>query len=128
MNIVGIVGRLTADPELKKTQSGLSVCQIDVAVSRPRTKDKTDFLKAVVWRQSADYLCQYGHKGNLIAVNGYLSSRNYEDKNGNKRTAYEIVADEVHLCGGKSEQASFTPPPATQDFEQYDGGDDELPF
>ncbi len=130
MNCINIVGRLTADPELKKTQSGNSVCQVDVAVNRPHKKDITDFLKVVVWRQSAEYLCQYGRKGNIVAVNGCLTTRKYEDKQGNKRTAYEIVADSVQLCSGKSEQyaqaATFTAP--AQDFEEYNGADDELPF
>lgn len=129
MNIIGITGRLTHDPELKKTQSGLSVCQVDVAVSRPRTKDKTDFLKVIVWRQSADYLCQYGRKGSEIAVAGSLQSRSYEDKNGNKRTAYEIVADTVHLCGNKtssSEPVLYAS--ENQDYEQINDGDDDLPF
>lgn len=131
MNSISIVGRLTADPELKKTPNGVSVVQVDIAVSRPRTKETTDFLKVIVWRQSADYLCQYGRKGNLVAISGYLTSRNYEDKNGNKRTAYEIVADSVQLCSVRSEpsaQASFTLPSDAQEYEVIDGADDELSF
>lgn len=130
MNCINIVGRLTYDPELKKTQSGLSVCQVDVAVDRPHKKDITDFFKVVVWRQSAEYLCQYGRRGHMVAISGCMTTRKYEDKQGNKRTAYEIVADSVQLCSGKTEQsaqaATFTAP--AQDFEVIDGADDELPF
>lgn len=131
MNIIGITGRLTADPELKKTTNGTSVSQFRVAVDRPHTKDVADFLNVVAWRQSADYLCQYGRKGNMVAVNGYLTARNYEDKNGNKRTAYEIIAENLQLCGGSnnqssaSAQATFSMP--QEDYTVVDG-DEDLPF
>lgn len=131
MNSVNIVGRLTHDPELKKTQSDTSFCQFDLAVNRPHTKDTTDFLKVIAWRQSAEYLCRYGRKGHLVAVSGCLTTRKYEDKQGNKRTAYEIVADSLQLCSGRSEQdsaqvATFTAP--AQEYEVIDGADDDLPF
>ena len=132
MNSINIVGRLTADPELKKTQNGTSVSQFDLAVNRPHTKDTTDYFKVVAWRQSAEYLCQYGRKGNIVAVSGILTARQSEDKQGAKRTAYEIVADSVQLCSGRNEQdsaqvATFTAP--AQDFEVIEEQqDDDLPF
>ena len=113
MNSVNIIGRMTADPELKTTQSGLSVCSFTLAVKRPRVKDTTDFLPVVAWRQSAEYISKYAHKGSMVAVSGVLTTRKYEASNGDKRTAYEIVADSVSmLSGNDSSQTSHIP---TQD-------------
>lgn len=97
MNSINLVGRLTADPELKTTNSGKSVCSFTLAVSRPRVKDTTDFINVVAWNQSAEYLANYGHKGSLVAVTGVLTSRKYDDKDGNHRTAFEVVCDSVSL-------------------------------
>ena len=107
MNCAVIMGRLTADPELKTTQSGVSVTSFCVAVDRNYVKQgeerATDFLTVVAWRQTADFICRYFHKGSMIAVQGSTQTRNYEDKNGNKRTAVEIVAENVSFCGPKQE-------------------------
>lgn len=103
MNTINITGRLTADTELKTTQSGISFCLFTLAVKRPRTKDETDFLNCTAWRQSAEYLCKYGRKGNLVAVTGMLISRKWEDKDGNKRTSYEISVDNAELLSNRSE-------------------------
>lgn len=97
MNNIQITGRLTADPELKTTQSGISVCAFNLAVKRPKVKDTTDFLTCVVWRQGAEYLCKYGHKGDMVAVTGVLTTRSWEDKSGGKRIAHEIVSDTVEI-------------------------------
>ena len=99
MNNITITGRLTADPELKTTQSGVSVCSYNLAVKRPKVKDTTDFLTVVSWRAGAEYLAKFGHKGDMVAVSGVLTTRSWEDKNGNKRTSYEIVSDTVELVG-----------------------------
>ncbi len=104
MNIAGISGRLTAEPELKKTQNGKSVCQATIAVKRPRTKDTTDFLTVVLWNQNAEYLCRYAHKGDLVEVQGSITTRKYQDKNGQSRTAFEISADNVSLQASKAEK------------------------
>lgn len=106
MNSCNFVGRLTNDIELKKTSSDLSVCTFTIAVNRPRVKDTTDFINCVAWRGSAEYLTKYAHKGSLVAVSGTLTSRNYEDKQGNKRTAFEVVADNVILCESKPKEAA----------------------
>ena len=120
MNSINICGRLTADPELKTTQSGVSVCAYNLAVKRPKVKDTTDFLTCVSWRQGAEYLAKYGHKGDMVAVSGVLTTRSYEDKNGNKRTSYEIVADTVELVGGtKTEQSNATQPTNITQLPQY---------
>ena len=105
MNIISITGRLTADPELKVTQSGVSVSSFTLAVKRPRTKDETDFLNCTAWKQSAEYLCNYGRKGNLVAVTGALVSRKWEDQNGNKRTSYEISVDNAELLSNRTENS-----------------------
>ncbi len=141
LNSIIIMGRLVAAPELKQTSSGLSVTSFTVAVDRSFAKAgeerQTDFIPVVAWRSTADFVTRYFGKGSMIAVQGSLQTRNYEDKQGNKRTAFEIVADEVSFCGGKNEanssqnqnqnqyQAAYTSAP--EDFEQV-GLDDDLPF
>ncbi|MCH5198664.1 MAG: single-stranded DNA-binding protein [Oscillospiraceae bacterium] len=110
LNCCVIMGRLTSDPELKTTASGLSVTSFSVAVdrsyARPGEEKQTDFINIVAWRQTAEFVCKYFHKGSMIAVQGSLQSRNYEDRNGNKRTAYEIVASNVSFCGSKAESGT----------------------
>lgn len=107
MNKVMLVGNLTADPELRSTGSGISVCSFRVAVER-RFKDGdgnrvTDFIPVTCWRQLADLCGRYLAKGRKVGVVGTLQMRNYEDKQGNKRTAYEVVADEVEFLTPKGE-------------------------
>lgn len=141
LNSIIIMGRLTAAPELRQTASGLSVTSFTVAVDRSFAKSgeerQTDFIPVVAWRSTADFVTKYFGKGSMIAVQGSLQSRNYEDKNGNKRTAFEIVADEVSFCGGKNEGNSNSEKPnnspatptytsAPEEFEQEDFSD--LPF
>lgn len=139
MNTINLVGRLVQDPELKTTQSGKSVCSFTLAVNRPRVKDTTDFINCVSWNQSAEYLTNYGRKGSLVAVTGVLTSRKYDDKDGNHRTAFEVVCDLVSLCESKDKgkdgivntQPTKTPnkgivePPAQ--FVDLDN-DSDLPF
>lgn len=120
MNSTNIIGRLTAEPELRRTGTGTACCSFSLAVKRPRAKDTTDFLNFVVWQQGAEYLCQYGHKGDLVGVSGSLTSRNWEDKNGNKRTAYEVVCDSVELLSSKRSSEGNTN--TTQNQNSYQGG------
>lgn len=106
LNVAIIMGRLTAAPELRTTASGLSVTSFSVAVDRSYKageERQTDFINVVAWRQTAEFVSRYFQKGSMIAVRGRIQQRNYEDKNGNKRTAFEIVADEVSFCGSKAE-------------------------
>lgn len=102
MNSCNFVGRLTDHPELKKTSNDISVCRFTLAVNRPKVKDTTDFINFTAWRQTAEYLTNYGRKGMLVAVSGVLTQRNYEDKDGNKRTAFEVVTDLLSLCESRS--------------------------
>lgn len=143
MNICAFTGRLTADPELKTTNTGKSVCSFSLAVKRPHVKDTTDFLNFTAWNQSAEYLCKYAHKGETVEVTGTLQSRNYEDKNGNKRTAFEVIVDSLSLVVWRSNQQSTSSTPAAGnngidvfasnleasgvEFEEIVGADD-LPF
>ena len=110
LNCCVIMGRLTADPELRTTSTGLSVTSFTVAVdrgyARPGEDKQTDFINVVAWRSTADFVTKYFRKGSMIAVQGSLQVRNYDDRNGNKRTAYEIVASNVSFCGSKAESGT----------------------
>ena len=109
VNCAVIMGRLVADPELRSTASGVSVTSFTVAVDRRfANKDEekqADFIDVVAWRQTADFVCKYFKKGSMIAVQGSIQTRTYEDKDSNKRKAVEIVADNVSFCGSKSDSA-----------------------
>lgn len=120
MNSISIVGRLTADPELRRTQDGTAVCTYSLAVKRPKVKDTTDFIECVTWRQGAEYLSQYGHKGNVVAVSGSLQIRSWTDKDGNKRKTAEVVTDSVELLS--SNRNSETCGNTTQTQNGYPGG------
>lgn len=129
MNNISLVGRLTADPELKQTQSGISVTSFSIAVDRPGSKDTTDFLPVVAWRQTAEFVCRYFGKGQRIGLTGKLTSRKYEDKNGNTRTAYEVVADHVEFVESKKASEGNTTNNTAAAFDEYEEiADDDLPF
>ena len=138
LNNAVIMGRLVAQPELRKTESGVSVTSFAVAVDRQYKKDETDFIDVVAWRSTAEFVCKYFSKGQMIAVQGYIQTRLYEDKDGNKRKAVEIVADNVSFCGSKNEgaapdqNASSLPPAqsySTADAEDFkEIPEDDLPF
>lgn len=138
LNCAILMGRMVADPELRTTPSGVSVTTFRIAVDRayqkPNEERQADFLDVVCWRGTADFVCSHFHKGSMIAVQGSIQSRNYEDKQGNKRTAIEIVADNVSFCGSKSESTAPAANnlPAFQnasqgDFESIED-DDDVPF
>lgn len=105
LNVVAIQGRLTHDPELKTTPSGVSVCSFRIACERsysPKGEErKADFFTITTWRQSAEFVTKYFQKGSLVAVEGSLQSRQYQDKNGNNRTAVEVVARQINFAGPK---------------------------
>lgn len=109
LNVVVLMGRLVADPELRQTPSGLSVTTFRIAVDRNHAKTgqdrQADFIDIVAWRQTSEFVCKYFRKGSMIAVQGSIQTRSYEDKNGNKRTAFEVVADNVSFTGSRSESA-----------------------
>lgn len=100
MNKVVIMGRMANDPELRQTTSGIAVTSFTVAVDRQQYKDKekeTDWIDVVAWRQTAEFVCRYFGKGSPIILEGTLQSRNWEDKNGNKRKSIEVQADTVEF-------------------------------
>ena len=120
MNSVNLVGRLCADPELRRTNDGTAVCSYSLAVKRPMVKDATDFPECVSWKQSAEYLAQYGHKGDIVAVSGSLQGREWTDKEGKKRKTWEVVTTSVTLLSSKKNSEGNTQP--TQNQNGYQGG------
>ena len=106
MNSVSLVGRITKDPELRKTMSGDSFVSFTIAVDRIGSKDKADFINCVAWEHTAEFLSKYFTKGQEIGVDGEVQTRNYNDKNGNKRTAVEIRAGRIFFVGGKTTTAA----------------------
>lgn len=155
LNIAVLQGRLTAEPELKTTPNGTAVTSFSIAVGRPYQKSgeerQTDFFDVVAWRNNAEFITRYFHKGNLICVQGRLETRTYEDKNGNKRKVWEVVAESAHFCESKKSQeeepsvtapkaaypTSKPPAPAKQEptysqtgFDDFTevSSDDDLPF
>ena len=137
LNNVTLMGRLVADPDMRVTTTNKSVVNFRIAVDRAYSKGdnkQTDFITIVAWENTADFIYKYFHKGDMIALRGEIQTRNYEDKDGNKRTAFEVIAREVSFCGSKNEssptpaQAPSTPTyqPA-DDFEEIPD-DEDLPF
>lgn len=125
------MGRLTADPELKTTNSGLSVTSFTVAVDRPYQKDgkerEADFINVVAWRKTAEFVTNYFSKGSMIAIQGRIQTRKYKDKNGNNRIAFEVVAENVSFCGGKG--SGSTAKDSTKRIDDWQAeSDDDLPF
>lgn len=101
LNKVVLMGRLTADPELKHTPSNVAVCTFSLAVNRRFNRNETDFIDVVTWRQQAEFVSKYFAKGQQMALVGALQTRTWEDKNGNKRKSVEVVVDEVHFADSK---------------------------
>ncbi len=127
-NVCVFTGRATSDLELKKSQSGISVCSFTLAVKRPRTKDTTDFINFTAFRQPAEYLTTYAKKGTLLEVSGALTSRKWEDKNSNKRTSYEVIVDTASILESNKEKADVNiEREPSEDFEEVDA-DGDLPF
>lgn len=148
INMVALMGRLTYSPELKSTPNGLSVIRFQLAVDRSYQakgqERQADFIDCVAWRQTAEFISRYFHKGSMIAVEGTIQTSNYTDKDGNKRKQIEVLANNVSFCGSKTENGSQGTQGAqneqyTQggmnidyddaDFEEIvDDTDDDFPF
>ncbi|MCI9414363.1 MAG: single-stranded DNA-binding protein [Clostridiales bacterium] len=148
LNVVCLMGRLVADPELRHTQNQIPVTSFRIAVDRTyQTKGQerqADFLDIVAWRNTAEFVCRYFRKGQLVAIQGSIQTRKYTDKDGNNRTAFEIVADNAFFAEPKRDGASSGPRYDSQvpqfneaapafstagagDFEEI-VSDDDLPF
>ncbi len=106
LNKVVLVGRLCADPELRQTTSGTQVCTFRLAVQRAYAtrggERQTDFLSVVAWRQQAEFVSRFFHKGNLIGIDGHIETRSYTDRNNQQRTAFEIIAENVSFIESKA--------------------------
>ena len=109
MNAVNLTGRLTGDLELKTTQNGKSVCSYTLAVNRPKVKDTTDFIVCVTWNQGAEYLSKYASKGDKVGVTGVLTSRKWQDQNGNNRVSFEVVTDTVEILSNVANSTNNGP-------------------
>lgn len=145
LNHIVIMGRLTRDPELRRTQSGTAVCTFTVAVdrdfqSKESQEKQADFIDCVAWRSTAEFVCKYFTKGRMIVVDGSLQSRKWTDKNGQNRVSWEIQAnnlyfgDSKHDGGGDYRAPSYGAPAADSYTAPAEGGfaeieeDGELPF
>ena len=135
INNVVLMGRLVATPELRNTQTGLAVTSFTIAVDRSYVRQgeqrQADFINCVAWRNTAEFITRYFQKGSMIAVTGSIQTRNYEDKNGNKRTAAETGTGNNNYNQGYSAPAQPAAPSFSTgsdgDFEEI-SGDDDLPF
>ena len=147
LNHITIMGRLTRDPELRRTGSGVAVANFTVAVDRDYTgKDggekETDFIECVAWRQAGEFVSKYFTKGRMIVVSGRLQVRSWTDKDGNKRRTAEVVADNCYFGDSKKEESTgnsygggYAAPALpeyastpTSDFAMLDDDDAQLPF
>ena len=146
LNHITIMGRLTRDPELRRTQSGVAVCSFTVAVerdfqSRESGEKQADFIDCVAWRQTAEFVSKYFTKGRMIVVDGSLQSRKWQDKNGQNRVSWEVLADNIYFGDSKRDGMSggdysapayggadsYSAPAAGGGFAEIEE-DGELPF
>ena len=135
LNHITIMGRLTRDPELRRTGSGVAVASFTVAVDRDfggqDGQKETDFIDCVAWRQTGEFVSKYFTKGRMIVVDGRLQIRSWQDKDGNNRISWEIQNAHAEFCGGKGETAPATyeaPAAPASDFAVLNDDNSELPF
>ena len=129
LNKVILMGRLTAEPDVRSTPSGVSVTTFSLAVDRgyakPGEEKQVDFIQIVCWRSTADFVGKYFSKGQLVAVEGAIRTRNYTDQSGTKRYITEVVANEVFFAEGKKQHQPESGPMNPLDVEYSEG---DLPF
>lgn len=117
LNVVAIMGRLVADPELRTTQQGTNVCTFRIACERSYTpkgqQRQADFVDIVAWGKTAEFICKFFRKGSMIAIDGSIQTRHYQGKDGSNRTAVEVVANNISFAGAKAADK-----PAARDFDQ----------
>ena len=143
LNRIILMGRLTRDPELRHTQSGVAVASFSLAVDRDFKNDKgereTDFFDIVAWRQAGEFASKYLSKGRLAAVEGRVQFRDWTDRNGNKRRSTEVVADSVYFADSKKDGDGAQSAPSAQpakpggvdvdpELEELNEDDGDLPF
>lgn len=143
-NLVVLTGRLTADPEMKTTQSGVSVTSFCIAVQRQYKSGEepiTDFINIVAWRHTAEFVTKYFKKGNMIGIEGSIQTRKHTDRDGNNRVAFEVLASNVQFVESKKNNTDVNVANDSEDplksvsdklrdagFEQTNISDDDLPF
>ena len=137
LNHIVLMGRLTRDPELRRTGSGIAVASFSLAVDRDfgssanNGEKETDFIDIVAWRNTAEFVSKYFTKGRMAVVSGRLQIRNWTDKEGNKRRSAEVVADNVYFGDSKRDAAgdnSGDSPAPASDFSMIEDDDSQLPF
>jgi len=139
LNHITIMGRLTRDPEMRRTGSGVPVTSFTIACDRDfsgkGSEKETDFIDITAWRNTAEFVNSYFSKGRMVVVSGRLQIRSWTDKNGNSRKSAEVVADNVYFADSKKEESggsnfrNYSPEPAPmQEYAVVDGDDDSLPF
>ena len=130
LNHITIMGRLTRDPEIRRTGSGVAVTSFTIACDRDfgqSGQKETDFIEVTAWRNTAEFVSKYFAKGRMAVVSGRLQIRKWEDKNGNKRNTAEVVADNVYFGDSKTDSSKPTSAPAS-DYAMLDDDDSQLPF
>lgn len=130
MNKVILIGRLTKDVELKNTQSGVAVCGFSIAVDRKYKAEgqpSADFINCTAWKHTAEFVAKYFRKGNRIALEGRIQTRDWVDDNGEKHYATEVVADSVEFCESKQQSVSAPPPIVAREEAGYFDGVLETP-
>lgn len=129
LNQVVLMGRLVANPTLRYTQNQTPVASFTIAVDRDYqtggSERQTDFVECAAWRHTAEFVNKYFTKGQMIVVSGSLQSRKWQDKAGNNRVSWEVVADSVHFCGDKKSETMNV---SAADFEDLDDDEGEIPF
>ena len=135
MNIVILIGRLTREPELLQTPSGVAVAKFAIAVNRRFAKEgrqNADFINCTAWRQQAEFICKYFKKGSMIAIVGSIQSRSWDGTDGKKQYATDILVDEVYFTGEKrnsSQSSGYAPDTFPDDgFVEINDEENKLPF
>lgn len=133
MNKVILMGRLTHEPELKNTPNGIAVMRFSLAVRRRFAKENekaTDFINCVAWRQTAEFIAKYFHKGSMIGICGNIQTRSWDGDDGKKHYATEVIAEEVYFTGEKSTAVNQGDAFTDAGFSDVDvgTGEDDLPF
>jgi len=126
-NRTTLIGRLCASPELKQTQNGVPVASFRIACDRRYNREETDFINIVAWREKAEFVCKYFQKGSAIGVEGSIQTREYTDREGNRRTAFEVVGDQFFFVESKKARNPADVEYEKIEFQEVEGGDD-LPF
>ena len=128
MNQCQLMGRLVRDPELKYTPQGTAVVSFSLAVDRRFNREKADFIDVVAWRQTAEFISKHFQKGTRIAVVGSIQTRTWEDNEGHKRKAVEVLADSVYFADAKKENAAGSYAERAMIPEGFEASDEDIPF